>query len=68
MKLSKEILEKYNPASMFQFKVKSKSQVGKYYVVSYLSDGSYGCECPGFRFSKGCKHIKFVKMHYGNKI
>jgi len=44
-----------------QWKVKSDS-VDKIYTVRFWANGSYSCECEGFKFRNNCKHIEKCKI------
>ena len=50
-----------------KFEVESHSS-DKKYIVSLGDDGSFGCSCPAWIFSKGgrkdCKHIDEVRSNY----
>ena len=42
--------------------IRSTSEYGKSYVVTFCSDGSFICECPDFQYrGRQCKHIRKVK-------
>jgi hypothetical protein len=47
---------------MKEYKVKSKSQAGKFYMVRYFEEtDKWTCECPSYAFAEEgfeCKHIK----------
>lgn len=43
------------------FKVPSKSEAGKKYLVRKDIYGRWGCECPRFVFKRNCLHIEAVQ-------
>lgn len=47
-----------------QWDVPSHSNPKKKYVVSKADDGTFGCDCPVWKFRRQeCKHIEQVKHH-----
>ena len=55
----------------FSWKVPSKSDPKGYHIVSWGQNVGWRCDCEGFFYSKHpqtCKHIKIIKLKYGDKI
>lgn len=44
------------------FRCQSKTDETLWYTVYYLGDDTWQCTCPGFRYRKGCKHIRFIQV------
>jgi uncharacterized Zn finger protein len=40
-----------------RIQVKSESSTRLYIVAQRLSDGSWGCSCPGWKSHRNCKHL-----------
>jgi len=54
------------PSKDFQWKVRSNSEKGKYYIVSY--GDRWHCTCIGFQtHRKDCRHIRRIKNRL-NKV
>jgi hypothetical protein len=45
-----------------RFHVKSESSNNLYVVAQRKSDDSWGCECPGWRTHRTCKHLKAMGL------
>jgi predicted enzyme related to lactoylglutathione lyase len=54
----------YKP--VFSWKVRSKTDLKKYYTVSWNNNIGFVCDCDSFRFGKNadCKHIRLIKKKY----
>jgi len=51
------------PSKVFQWRVKSNSTEGKYYIVSW--DDRWHCNCIGFAtHKKECRHIRIAKNYF----
>lgn len=59
MNLKKLYPELFPKASRY-YRVPSKTTKGLYYTVSANDDGTYSCECSGYRTSGNCRHIKRI--------
>ena len=44
-----------------KFKIKSKSDPDKTYIVEYDGDKEFACECKGFTYTGNCWHINKIK-------
>ena len=43
------------------WQVQSESNTSRYYTVSRAEDGTFGCDCPAWKFKRiQCKHIRGV--------
>ena len=67
MTITQEIVREFNRGD-FSWRVPSKSEPGKYHIVSFSEDGGWNCDCIAFEMSKKkpkiCKHIDLVKKNY----
>jgi hypothetical protein len=52
----------------FEARVPSASDPGLFYTVTLLSDGTWECDCPGWRYAARddglCKHVDQVRQEY----
>ena len=44
-----------------QFQIKSQSSTRIYIVAQRISDGSWGCSCPGWKANRRCKHLQTLQ-------
>ena len=62
MTISQQIVERYNESqTKRKWRVPSKSEKGKYYIVRQLKDGSFRCNCIAGQMKRECSHQKIVK-------
>ncbi len=58
LELNKKLAEEFGEEVVQRYKVRSKSEKGKFRIVEILSSGEFFCDCPSY---KECRHIKLVK-------
>lgn len=50
---------------IYRWTAQSRTTAGKQYVVALKRDGTFGCDCPAWKFHKApkpdCKHILAIK-------
>ena len=64
MTTSQKLAQKFNELPISKFRIKSKSEPGKFHIVELFNDGRLECDCPAGCFRKiECRHIKIVKNH-----
>jgi len=67
MTVSQKLTKKFTEFPISKFKVKSKSELGKFHIVEVFKDGRLECNCPRSVYKKGeCRHRKIVKAHIEN--
>lgn len=52
---------------VFTWEVPSKSNPGTFHRVSWFKDDHWYCDCLGYKYKRGCKHIRIVKMKYAKR-
>ena len=67
MTITQKICRKYNLFPIHTFRVRSRSDPGKYHKVKEYADGHWECDCEGFlmarKHGKDCRHIRIAKNY-----
>lgn len=58
MKVLQQILDKAGLLPIYRFKVRSKSEQGKFHIIEVFSDGHSECDCVAGSYKQPCRHIK----------
>jgi len=62
MTISQALAKKFGELAILKFRVRSKSEPGKYHIVEMFADKHLECDCPASCFRKiECRHIRIVK-------
>jgi len=62
---SRYLMRKLGLLPVFQWRVASKSEKGKYHIVGWFEDGRFECSCIGFQTrKKDCRHLRIIKNHF----
>jgi hypothetical protein len=57
----KKLYPELFPKTINYWRIPSKTTKGLEYVVSQKKDGTYSCECSGYRTTGNCRHIKRLR-------
>jgi hypothetical protein len=64
MQKSQEILKaRATTKQIFRFRIRSKSQKGKYHIVAWCGGDECECTCTAGQFHHPCRHVRIAKHH-----